>query len=70
MNALLNFLKGKYVLVIKTSTKLRKSGETASFQTLTVKESDLISRPMSHTPQTAARYYQAVLGKREAAKAQ
>lgn len=69
VNALLNFLKGKYGLVIETSTKLRKSGETASFQTLTVKESELVSRHMSHTPQTAARYYQAVVGKREAARA-
>jgi len=69
VNALLNFLKGKYGLVIGTSTNLRKSGETASFQTLTVKESELVSRHMSHTPQTAARYYQAVVGKREAARA-
>jgi len=69
VNALLNFLMGKYGLVIGTSTKLRKSGETASFQTLTVKESKLVSRHMSHMPQTAARYYQAVVGKREAARA-
>lgn len=50
VNALLNFLKGKYGLVIGTSTNLRKSGETASFQTLTVKESELVSRHMSPRP--------------------
>jgi len=47
------FLKGKYRLVIETSTKLRKSGETASFQTLTMKESDLILRHVSRTPDSS-----------------
>ena len=47
-NALLVYLKGKYGVVVESSTTLRQAGETASFKSLTVKQSELVSRHVSY----------------------
>lgn len=57
-----------YKTDVQTSTNLRKVGATTAIG-LVPEETTLVQRHMSHAPTTAARYYQAVTGKKEAARA-
>ena len=66
--ALMQGLGRQYNIDVQTPTSLRKTGATAAIS-LGRDETTLIQRHMSHAPSTAAKYYQAVTGRKEAAKA-
>ena len=66
--ALMQRLGQQYGINVEMPTNLRKMGATVVIA-LRPDETMIVQRHMSHTPATAARYYQAVSGKKKAAKA-
>ena len=65
---LMQRLGKRYGISIETPTMLRKVGATATID-LPPGEASLVQKHMSHTPGTAAKYYQLTLGGKQAAKA-
>ena len=60
---LMQRLGKKYGISVETPTNVRKMGATAAIG-LTQGETTVVQRHMSHAPATAAKYYQAVTGRK------
>ena len=67
--SLVDFMSNVLKIYIPSATMVRKIGSTAAARACTESESRLINRQMCHDPVVGAKYYEAIKGPRDAAKA-
>ena len=69
LNNLLKSLGDKYGIKLPSATRVRKIGATSTVKNVSGPSTSLVQRQLSHSSETDNRFYQAITGKDDAAKA-